>query len=225
VSDNDFTYDQNNPLDRCRGETRRANDALRDYWLLGPGRSQAKLQQSYSKATSEMPPTRHLRTIAGWSSKYQWQARIDDAKQILDDEIAKAEVDAYRERVLGSGYALYYKRVASLQGVADLLHQELHEKDKRWLPDVKQIGSGEDAERVDIVRFNAQLIEQFRRTLDDIAAELGERVKRQEVSGPDGGPIAIFDVEEWKDKRASRLNQIDQLPEPNEGTGDETQNA
>jgi hypothetical protein len=48
---------------------------------------------------------------------------------------------------------------------------------------------------------------------------------KQEVTGKDGGPIAIFDVEEWKDKRASRLNQIDQLPVPNEGTGDETQNA
>jgi hypothetical protein len=43
------------------------------------------------------------------------------------------------------------------------------------VPDVKSIGSGEFAERVDLVRFNAALLEQFRGTLDDIAQEVGQR--------------------------------------------------
>lgn len=58
-----------------------------------------------------------------------------------------------------------------------------------WLKDVKQIGSGESAERVDIVRFNAAMFEQLRGTLDDIAKEVGGRVQRQEVSGKNGGVI------------------------------------
>lgn len=52
-----------------------------------------------------------------------------------------------------------------------------------WVHDVKQIGSGDTAERVDIVRFNAALIEQLRGALDDIAKETGGRVQRQEVNG------------------------------------------
>jgi hypothetical protein len=50
-----------------------------------------------------------------------------------------------------------------------------------WLRDVKQIGSGDNAERVDIVRFNAALFEQFSNYLDDIAKETGGRVQKQET--------------------------------------------
>jgi hypothetical protein len=60
---------------------------------------------------------------------------------------------------------------------------------KVWLPDVKQIGGGEHAERVDIVRFNAALIEQYRGTLDDLAKETGGRKQKMEVTGKDGGPV------------------------------------
>ncbi len=45
---------------------------------------------------------------------------------------------------------------------------------KIWLPDVKSIGTGPTAERVDLVQFNAPLIRELRACLDDIAAELGD---------------------------------------------------
>ena len=195
----DFEWDRDDPLGRCKRETRRANDALRDYWLMGPGRSLRTLcevysQRSVSEASAEAPPTKRARTLFHWSTYYAWQARIDHAKKILDDEIAQAELEARRAEVLGSGYALSFERVDSLKSLAELLCDELNEEDKRWLPDVKQIGAGEHAERVDIVRFNAQLIEQYRRTLDDIAAELGERVKGIDLT-TGGKQIQVVSIE------------------------------
>lgn len=223
MSDHEFTWNADHPLDRCKGETRRANDALRDYWLMGPGRSLAKLRQSYIEPTSH-PPSRHLRTLAGWSTKYAWQARIDRAKKILDDEIAQAELEARRSEVLSGGYALHFERVAHLNELAELLYRELNEEDKRWLPDVKQIGAGETAERVDIVRFNAALVREYRGALDDIAAELGERVKNLDIPG--GIDVRLFNLQEWKAERQKRLGEMAQMPEPeDEGAGDAAQDA
>lgn len=109
--------------------------------------------------------------------------------QAWDDHLAAKLFQALEERkteILNSGYALYFERIADLKELAELLRDELYTEDKRWLPDVRQIGSGEDAERVDIVRFNHALIEQYRRTLDDIAAEMGERIRGLELRGSVG---------------------------------------
>ena len=83
-----------------------------------------------------------------------------------------------------SGFALKHERIQALNALAEMLLEEVKEVDKRWCPDVKSIGQGEFAERVDIVRFNGSLIEQARKSLEDIAAELGERINRQELTLP-----------------------------------------
>lgn len=51
-----------------------------------------------------------------------------------------------------------------------------------WVRDVKAVGMGENAKIVDTERFNSPLIEQYRKTLDDIARETGGRVQRQDVT-------------------------------------------
>lgn len=78
-----MTFDQDAPLSRIKGETIKAHNALMDYWLMGAGRSQEKLRQRYSEDTANEPPTIHLRTLAGWSTRYHWQARI--AQQAEND--------------------------------------------------------------------------------------------------------------------------------------------
>lgn len=202
---------------------------------MGPGRSLRKLWSEYRKRSAddpqtEEPPTRRFVTLGKWSSRYQWQARIDRAKEIADDEIAELEREARKQAILNSGFALQYERLASLQRLADLLEEEIYEEDKRWLPDVKQIGAGDMAERVDIVRFNRALIEQFRQTLDDIAAEMGERVKGLELSGRVGIASITADdlaqardeVEDWEDGRFGDLGEeaADEESEEQDGTGD-----
>ena len=62
---------------------------------------------------------------------------------------------------------------------------EVFEEEKRWVPDVKSIGSGLDAERVDIVRFNEGIINQLRGVLSDIAAEVGDRRQQSQNTNLD----------------------------------------
>ena len=54
---------------------------------------------------------------------------------------------------------------------------------------MKQIGSGELAQRVDLVRFNGPLISELRETLADLAKETGGRVQKTELRGSPDAPI------------------------------------
>ena len=168
-------------------ETNKAKVAFEDYYNMGPGRSLRKLAQVYSEPSTEKPPTKHFATLAVWSNHHGWQNRVAQR----DIEISTAQFEAIKSKAVEAGYAYWPKRVQDLVALGELLLGEINTEDKRWLPDVKQIGSGYMAEKIEIVRFNSALIEQFRRTLDDIAAEMGERIKGIAVSGPDGGPIDI----------------------------------
>lgn len=82
------------PLGRAKGETLRANQALADYWRLGPARSLAKLLESWGRfgddSESPEPPTRRLKTLKTWSAKFDWQARIQ-AATLLQQAADEAE--------------------------------------------------------------------------------------------------------------------------------------
>ncbi len=184
-------------------ETQRAKQAFEDYFSMGPGRSLRLLYKQYRvhKDSATRPPSRRLATIKQWSSEHNWQARVGEREQ----ELAEAKFEAIKSKAEEAGYAFWPKRVQDLVALAELLLSEIHEEDKRWLPDVKAIGMGKFAERVDLVRFNSPLIEQFRKTLDDIAAEMGERAKGVVVTGRDGGPIVIDHGAAARDALYSRL--------------------
>lgn len=125
-----------------------------------------------------------------WSSLYQWVVRAaerDKEQERIKDEVLKAEI----EKIMSTGYAAVHKRVKHLDKLAKRQWKDMQKRELVWLPDVKQIGGGEFAERVDIIRYNAGLDEQFRKSLEDIAKETGGRVTKQEVSGPNGGPLPI----------------------------------
>lgn len=169
-------------------ESNKAKQAFEDYFQFGPGRSLEKLLGQYrARSAPGARPTLRLQTLKAWSSAFNWQQRIADREA----EIARAALEKIRETATETGYAIYQQRIADLDRVAELLLEEIFTEDKRWLPDVKQIGSGKHAERVDIVRFNAALIEQYRGALGDIAAEMGERIKGIEVRGKPGAPIGF----------------------------------
>lgn len=87
-----------------------------------------------------------------------------------------------------SGLALAHERVQKLKELGAFLEAQMYERGEDgvyynvWLPDVKQIGSGENAERVDIERFNSAIIEQYRDTLDDLAKETGGRRQQHDIT-------------------------------------------
>lgn len=167
-------------------ESNKAVQACNDYLRMGPGRSLQKLHRTYTESAPDQPPTRHLRTLKEWSSSYGWQARVD----LYDAEIERKknkEVEKRRQQALEAGFALDHERVIALKKLASLLLGQIYERDEDgnhprvWVPDVKQIGSGDQAERVDIVRFNAAIISELRSALDDIAKEVGGRRQKSDI--------------------------------------------
>lgn len=194
--------------------------ACNDWLRLGRGRSLRLLIENYTKNDQESPPTRSLGTLKNWSAHFEWGIRADE----YDAEIERQKNER-RQQVMESGLALDFERTDELKQLARFLLGQVYEHGEDgifhnvWLPDVKQIGSGEFAERIDIVRFNAAIIGELRGVLDDLAKETGGRVGKHELTGRDGGPIE-FNLDEWKRKRQKQLDDIGEMEEPECGTTD-----
>ena len=156
-----------------------------------------------------------MNTLLRWSSRYNWAGRA-----ALYDQAAEDAKTARAREIMASGLALAHERVAKLQELAAFLEAQLYEKSvdgdypNVWLPDVKQIGSGKFAERVDLERFNSSLIEQYRETLDDLAKETGGRKQQHEVDLTEH-----FDLEAWKQARQGRLDQVAAEPAEQDACG------
>lgn len=160
---------------------------------MGGKRTLAGLADEYNKNQPDSgisAPTQSLYTLQQWSYKFDWQQRA----ATYDAEIEQQKDQAARE-AMQKYLALDYHRVMQLVELADFLRNQLYEQNADgdyhnvWNPDVKQIGSGENATVVDIVRFNAPIIDQFRGVLDDIAKETGGRIKKSEFTGANGSPL------------------------------------
>jgi len=178
---------------RQKSESSRAVQACNDYLRMGAGRSIAGLCRQYQESPENTTPTEKVNTIHKWSQKYDWAARAETH----DAEIERQKNERAAE-IMQSGLALEHERVDVLKRLAGFLDGQLYERGEDgvyhnvWLPDVKQIGSGEFAERVDIERFNAAIIDQYRSTLDDLAKETGGRRLKQELDVTSGGePIRV----------------------------------
>lgn len=172
------------------------------------------LREKYSALDQDVPPTTALPTLKAWSTKYSWFERAAEYDKRLEDE-----KNARARAIMESGLALDYERVLELKAMADFLKMQIftvqgeiippatqapaptqaqsepvpasHPYPYVWLRDRKVIGKGDKAVTVDMIRFNAAIIDQFRGILDDLAKETGGRVTRHEVTGEDGGPIEI----------------------------------
>lgn len=169
--------------ERNEGESDKAVIACNDFLRLGSGRSLPKLLEKYRKSKRKSEPaTDSYLTLQKWSSDYGWKSRgsiYDGQLEILRNQ--------ERRQVFESGLALDYERVGKLKSLANRLERDFSKR--MWLDDVKSVGSGEFAKRIDLIRFNSALVEQYRGVLDDIAKEVGGRKQIQEHSGPNGKPI------------------------------------
>ena len=101
------------PWERQKGETSRAYEAFCTYRDLGPNRSQSKTSQKLGK---------NSRTIADWSTKYDWVKRAAawDAEQ---DRIARQaqidEIKKMRKRHADLATAMLVKAAKALQRIPE----------------------------------------------------------------------------------------------------------
>lgn len=120
--------------------------------------------------------------------------------------------DADETSALKVGLSLKENRVKLLHDMAELLRADLFDNGLLWTEQAKGLGSGPAFERYDYLEFNQAEVSQLRGILDDIAAEVGERINKSEITGKDGGPIP-FDLDSWRKEREKRLQSVKKLEE------------
>lgn len=132
---------------------------------------------------SPRKPSQSVDVPGAWKEKadqWQWKKRAEAYDAMLQaeaEERAKALRDleaAEIEKIMTSGYALIHNRVQGLDQMArdireSMIDPETKEINPKWVYPDK--------------------IREYRGCLDDIAKELGARVKKTELAGKDGGPI------------------------------------
>lgn len=126
--------------------------------------------------------------------EWKWKERAKDY-----DEWQRAEEDRIiaeeREKVLRSGFALQHKRIKELDRLARKLIRYTNDEEKIWIPETKTTTFGEEKSQiVEKIVFNAPLFTVIEKYQASIAAEMGERVKKQELTGKDGGSME-FEIE------------------------------
>jgi len=136
-------------------ETNKARQAFEDYYLMGPGRSLQHLRRTYLKPASKKPPTKHLRTLATWSTNHGWQDRVRQR----DQEVADAAMAHIIETASNTGYAVFQKRIHDLGVLAERMFNLL------------KVGA-----------LDPPFMREFRGLLSDIAAETGGREKKHAVT-------------------------------------------
>ena len=178
-------------------ESNRAKSAFSDYFQLGPGRSLRKLHKQYCQQTEQEPPTKRFKTLALWSTIHGWQSRVAHREA----EIASAQLQDIIENAPKTGYAIWQNRVHGLDKLAQFID-----------PLVAVRGL-----------FSPTLVREYRGLLDDIAKEMGERVRGIALSGPDGGPIDINFGATARDTLLGRL--LSSTSPQDEGRTDKTTNG
>lgn len=105
MADRPWIFDRESPLERSGRESLRANQALRDYALMGPGRSLRKLLRQYREQSESRaralaagglrqpgeslaePPTLREASLMTWSAAYAWQERVATWDALLDAQV------------------------------------------------------------------------------------------------------------------------------------------
>lgn len=125
-----------------------------------------------------------LRTLGGWKANTEFKARVDE------------HIAEFRARVRRRGIAIVENRIAHLQRRHDLMNQVIidrsHDPKMEEVPggrtglmvhNVKSVGAGENAERVDLYEVDAALLKELREHERQVAQELGQWTEKKEHSG------------------------------------------
>lgn len=194
-----------------RRESKKSYAAFVDYCYMGIGRSLAALYRRY--VADDYPPTKSFPTLANWSKNFGWVRRAEafDREQAAS---AQAAYEARRQDILETGLAQKHERLEKLYKMFDRLYEDFQAEENLWMHEDKGIGTGENFTVIDTVRFNAALVSEIRNTLADIAAEVGGRPRKTELTGKNGGPIRSTTVErDLKKLNAQDLEKLEELLE------------
>jgi hypothetical protein len=185
--------EERKPWDQLEEESALWFGRFRSYLLMGTRRS---VNAVFQQEVEENGKDRRNEAHGSWydyAKKYQWEERA----QAYDTgwlEEQDAIIAQEREIVLRSGYALMHKRIEALNKLADKMVRWADEDDKVWIVNTKTVTGENFSQHTEETVFNAPMLGMIEKYFDGIAKEKGERVKKQELTGKDGGAME-FDIE------------------------------
>lgn len=173
--------DEHKPWEQRPEESAKWFARFERYRLMEPPRSITIVFQQEEVTKNRENPRKKLG--GDWyeaAHQFEWEKRAAawDAEQTAERE---RQIKAEKERILTTRFALMHKRVEALNALASKLIILTGDEDKVWLKEIKTIGTGKEAKRIETVEFNEGLFREIRGLLADIAAEMGERSKRDKL--------------------------------------------
>ncbi len=168
------------PYDQLPGESSKAYAKFLTYRNIKPYRRSINAAYGLYQERAEKGSKKDYKDAPGsWKAladKWYWIERANAYDAHLQaglDAIEQAEV----EKILTSGYALIHKRIAGLDRMAKLIERSFID--------------AEEEDKINFKWLTPDKVREYRGCLDDIAKELGQRIKKQEITGKDGGPLEI----------------------------------
>lgn len=171
--------------ERQKGESYKAVQACNDFLRLGPGRSLVKLYEFYTEKRTktekniQKPPTNSLKTIQGWSGKYNWAKRAESFDETFEEEKTEVYRDVVQETI-----ASKYKRIEELIA----LYEEIRGEVKHPII-VDGVVMTHPTTKDPLYYIDTKVVAQVRGTLDDLAKEVGERIAKSALVNKDGDDV------------------------------------
>lgn len=119
-------------------ETAKALAAYREYELMGPDRSLAKVRQKYGKSSAK------LRLLERWSSAHHWQDRVrayDEEQAKIKQQKRQAELDAMDDLHASLGRTLLLRAIR-------LIERHIEEGDTTFSAAIQLLKVAANLERV-----------------------------------------------------------------------------
>ena len=183
--------------ERQPDETKGSYAAFCDYRDMGVGRSLRALherytEQSANKSLTEKPPTTNFSTIANWSTKFDWQDRVN-----AWDVYQQGERDKYyqnaRQQLIEDELADYRIQLVKWREAYQITQYAERDSPPQYTNDPKT------GERIAVIRVatNSAKMHQLTRWRNDISIQgrralgLPEKVERSEHTGKDGDALTF----------------------------------
>lgn len=151
----------------------------------------------------------NVSSVYNWKKREDFMALVREHVQRLDEAVSQLRFAKRRERVRAlNDQAQDYLQIVEERSryYADEENGLQHVpggKTGRIIRQVKIIGTGSNAQRIEEFVFDKALDSQFQSTLEHIAKERGEWSEKRELSGPNGTPLLpIIEIRVTEPKKA-----------------------
>lgn len=132
------------------------------------------------------------RTLRRWKSDPRFSTKVQEI------------LSRYEARAMQHGLARREKRLTILNDlhnkILDVIEERSQDSELAGVPGgttgivtkmLKGIGRGDDYQVVEVYEVDTGLLKEIRAIHEQVAEELGQKVKKHEHSGPGGGPVAV----------------------------------